>query len=42
VLPGLPATVRAIRYETLPTPSPAHAAISFEEKLMIWAAALQN
>jgi hypoxanthine-DNA glycosylase len=42
VLPGLPATVRAIRYETLPSTSPAHAAMSFEEKLMRWAAALQN
>jgi len=42
VLPGLPATVRAIRYETLPSTSPAHAAMPFEEKLMRWAAVLQN
>jgi double-stranded uracil-DNA glycosylase len=42
VLPGLPASVRAIRYETLPSTSPAHAAMSFEEKLTRWAAVLQN
>jgi hypoxanthine-DNA glycosylase len=42
VLPGLPATVPAIRYETLPSTSPAHAAMPFEEKLMRWAAVLQN
>jgi hypoxanthine-DNA glycosylase len=42
VLPGLPATVYAIRYETLPSTSPAHAAMPFEEKLMRWAAVLQN
>jgi len=40
VLPGLPAAVRAIRYETLPSTSPAHAAMPFEEKLTRWAAAL--
>lgn len=42
VLPGSPATVRAIRYATLPSTSPAHAAMSFEEKLTRWAAVLQN
>jgi len=42
VLPSLPATVRAIRTETLPSTSPAHAAMSFEEKLTHWAAVLQN
>ena len=42
VLPGLPATMRAIRTETLPSTSPAHAAMPFEEKLRRWAAALQN
>jgi hypoxanthine-DNA glycosylase len=42
VLPGWPATVRAIRTETLPSTSPAHAAMPFEEKLARWAAVLQN
>jgi TDG/mug DNA glycosylase family protein len=42
VQPGLPATERAIRYETLPSTSPAHAAMPFEEKLTRWAAVLQN
>jgi len=42
VLPGLPAAVRAIRTETLPSTSPAHAAMPFEEKLTRWAAVLQN
>lgn len=42
VLPGLPDTLRAIRYATLPSTSPAHAAMSFEEKLTRWAAVLQN
>ena len=42
VLPGLPATLRAIRYATLPSTSPAHAAMPFEEKLTRWAAMLQN
>lgn len=42
VLPGLPATARAIRTETLPSTSPAHAAMTFEEKLTRWAAVLQN
>ena len=42
VLPGLPATERAIRYETLPSTSPAHAAMPFEEKLTRWVAVLQK
>ncbi|MBI3430836.1 MAG: DNA-deoxyinosine glycosylase [Hydrogenophilales bacterium] len=42
VLPGLPATRLAIRIETLPSTSPAHAAMPFEEKLTRWAAVLQN
>ena len=42
VLPGLPDTGRAIRYETLPSTSPAHAGMPFEEKLTRWAAVLQN
>jgi hypoxanthine-DNA glycosylase len=42
VLPGLPAAVAAIHTETLPSTSPAHAAMSFEEKLTRWAAVLQN
>ncbi|MHB1216438.1 MAG: DNA-deoxyinosine glycosylase [Thiobacillus sp.] len=42
VLPGVPATVRAIRTETLPSTSPAHAAMPFEEKLTRWAAVLKN
>jgi G:T/U-mismatch repair DNA glycosylase len=42
VLPGLPDTGRTIRHETLPSTSPAHAAMPFEEKLMRWAAVLQN
>ncbi|MBU4500209.1 MAG: DNA-deoxyinosine glycosylase [Gammaproteobacteria bacterium] len=42
VLPGLPATLRAIRYATLPSTSPAHAAMPFEQKLIRWAAVLQN
>lgn len=42
VLPGLPAALRAIRYETLPSTSPAHAAMPFEEKLACWAAVLKN
>lgn len=42
VLPCLPDTLRAIRYETLPSTSPAHAAMPFEEKLTRWAAVLQD
>jgi TDG/mug DNA glycosylase family protein len=42
VLPGLPAALGAIRRETLPSTSPAHAAMPFEEKLTHWARVLQN
>ncbi|MBT9590237.1 MAG: DNA-deoxyinosine glycosylase [Thiobacillus sp.] len=42
VLPGLPTETRSIRAETLPSTSPAHAAMPFEEKLTRWAAVLQN
>jgi len=42
VLPGLPTKIRSIRTETLPSTSPAHAAMPFEEKLTRWAAVLQN
>lgn len=42
VLPGLPAKLQAIRTHTLPSTSPAHAAMSFEEKLTRWATVLQN
>ena len=41
VMPGLPGTLRTIRCETLPSTSPAHAAMSFEDKLKRWAAVLQ-
>lgn len=36
VLPTLPPTLRAIDYETLPSTSPAHASMRFEEKLARW------
>lgn len=42
VLPGLPVALSAIRTATLPSTSPAHAAMPFEEKLTRWAAVLQN
>lgn len=42
VLPGLPDTLCALHYATLPSTSPAHAAMPFEEKLTRWAAVLQN
>ncbi|HQT31763.1 MAG TPA: DNA-deoxyinosine glycosylase [Thiobacillus sp.] len=42
VLPGLPAAAQAIRTATLPSTSPAHAAMPFEEKLTRWAALLQT
>lgn len=42
VRPGLPAAQHAIRTATLPSTSPAHAAMPFEEKLMRWTAVLRN
>jgi hypoxanthine-DNA glycosylase len=36
VLPGLPENLRDIRCETLPSTSPAHAAMLFEQKLARW------
>jgi double-stranded uracil-DNA glycosylase len=36
VLPELPATLRALRIEPLPSTSPAHAAMRFEQKLDRW------
>ena len=36
VLPGLPETLRDIHCETLPSTSPAHAAMRFEQKLASW------
>lgn len=36
VLPGLPASLSAISRETLPSTSPAFAAMSFEDKLARW------
>jgi TDG/mug DNA glycosylase family protein len=42
VLPGLPASVAAIRTETLPSTSPAHAAMTFDDKLARWAAVLKT
>ena len=42
VLPGLPANVRPLHYATLPSTSPAHAAMPFEEKLTRWVAVLRN
>lgn len=42
VLPGLPVILSAIHTETLPSTSPAHAAMTFDDKLAHWAAALQT
>jgi hypoxanthine-DNA glycosylase len=36
VLPGLPTPLQAIRGEALPSTSPAHAAMRFEQKLAQW------
>ena len=36
VLPGLPETLGDIRCATLPSTSPAHAAMRFEQKLALW------
>jgi hypothetical protein len=41
VLPRLPAAARLIRVEPLPSTSPAHAAMRFEQKLARWRAALE-
>ena len=40
VLPRLPVATRAIRVEPLPSTSPAHATLRFEQKLARWRAAL--
>ena len=40
VLPRLPAAARSIRVEPLPSTSPAHAALRFEQKLAHWRAVL--
>lgn len=40
VLPGLPVEMQSIRTETLPSTSPAHASMPFEEKLSRWSLAL--
>jgi hypoxanthine-DNA glycosylase len=37
VLPGLAETLPALRYEALPSTSPAHAGMPFDEKLRRWA-----
>lgn len=42
VLPGLPKNLCAIRAETLPSTSPAHAAMAFEDKLARWSAVLRT
>lgn len=42
VLPGLPAAFQAIHTETLPSTSPAYAAMSFEKKLARWSAVLND
>jgi TDG/mug DNA glycosylase family protein len=42
VLPGLPAPARDIRRALLPSTSPAHAAMRFDEKLRRWKAALRS
>jgi double-stranded uracil-DNA glycosylase len=36
VLPALPATYAHLQYRRLPSTSPAHAALTFEEKLQRW------
>ncbi|HEY9098558.1 MAG TPA: DNA-deoxyinosine glycosylase [Thiobacillus sp.] len=42
VLPTLPEKLRAIRTETLPSTSPAHATMTFEDKLVRWSAVLPS
>lgn len=36
VLPGLPGALQGLRYETLPSTSPAHASMTLEDKLARW------
>jgi len=36
VLPGLPGEFAALRYESMPSTSPAHAGMTFEKKLARW------
>lgn len=42
VLPGLPDTFCATRTETLPSTSPAHAAMNFDDKFLRWSSVLQT
>jgi hypoxanthine-DNA glycosylase len=42
VLPTLPALFERIRYEVLPSTSPAHAGMSFEQKLSRWRSVLSE
>jgi hypoxanthine-DNA glycosylase len=42
VLSDLPDTIRSIRSETLPSTSPAHASMTFEEKLARWSIVLEH
>lgn len=42
VLPSYPRLRQEIRFETLPSTSPAFASMSFEEKLRKWSIVLQN
>jgi hypoxanthine-DNA glycosylase len=42
VLPTLPATLRPVGYETLPSTSPAHASMRFDEKLARWSVVLDR
>jgi hypoxanthine-DNA glycosylase len=42
VLPTLPAALREIRTKSLPSTSPAHAAMPYAEKLALWSAAVRG